>query len=176
MDSSSGFSAPAPGIVSRWRHSVAPIGTLTLEFCDAALIGLSPVLGQAEELPDLRADHPVAQALAAYAAADFQEYERCCRLLLLRVTGTPFQRQVWRALQEIPLGQVCSYGDLARRLQNAPRAVGQACRRNPVAILIPCHRVLAKDSLGGYAGERKGAALAYKELLLRHEGVGNAHA
>ncbi len=176
MDSSLSFSAPVPGIVSRWRYSVAPIGTLTLEFCDAALIGLSPVLGQAEELPDLPADHPVAQALAAYAAADFEAYERCRRRLLLRVLGTPFQQQVCRALQEIPLGQIRSYGELASRLQNAPRAVGRACRGNPIAILIPCHRVLAKDGLGGYAGEREGAALSYKKLLLQHEGVWDAHA
>jgi methylated-DNA-[protein]-cysteine S-methyltransferase len=83
--------------------------------------------------------------------------------------GTAFQATVWRALLGIPLGQTCSYGDLAARLQppSAPRATGGAIGRNPLAVLVPCHRVVGADgSLTGYA-----SGLAIKQLLLRHEGV-----
>lgn len=73
----------------------------------------------------------------------------------LNLSGTPFQRRVWRALQEIPYGETRSYEEVARAVgaPQAVRAVGQACARNPVALLIPCHRVVRKEgSLGGYSG------------------------
>lgn len=77
--------------------------------------------------------------------------------------GTPFQQKVWAALRRIPYGETLSYGELARRLGSSPRAVGAAVGRNPISLLIPCHRVLgAGGSLTGYAGglERKKALLA----------------
>ena len=85
------------------------------------------------------------------------------------VTGTPFQRQVWQALIEIPRGETRSYAWVARRVgrPRAARAVGQAVGSNPLPVLVPCHRVLASDgSLGGYGG-----GLEMKEELLRLEGV-----
>ncbi|MEY2342224.1 methylated-DNA--[protein]-cysteine S-methyltransferase [Acidithiobacillus sp. IBUN Pt1247-S3] len=177
MDSSPSLPASLPGVVgSHWLYTVEPIGTVSLEFFGTTLVGLHPLLGQAEDLPYLDSCHPLAQTLAAYAAADFVAYERLRRRLPMRASGTPFQRCVWNALQKIPLGRVRSYGELASVLHNAPRAVGQACRRNPIAILIPCHRVLAKHGLGGYSGKREGAEIAYKDLLLRHEGVEYARA
>lgn len=84
-----------------------------------------------------------------------------------KVTGTPFQERVWRALTTIPYGETRSYMDLAAliNLPKACRAVGNANGANPLAILIPCHRVIHKDgSLGGYAG-----GLSHKEKLLAHE-------
>ena len=67
--------------------------------------------------------------------------------------GTPFQQRVWAALRTIPPGQTRSYADLARLLASGPRAVGQANGRNPIPIIIPCHRVVAADgSIGGYSG------------------------
>lgn len=85
--------------------------------------------------------------------------------------GTTFQQRVWNALRAIPSGAVLSYGELATQLGTAARAVGGACRRNPISILIPCHRVVARRGLGGYAGEIDGDLLAIKRWLLRHEGV-----
>lgn len=82
-------------------------------------------------------------------------------------TGTPFQRLVWRTLRSIPLGATVSYGELARRIGNpsAVRAVGLANGSNPIAIVVPCHRVIGSDgSLTGYAG-----GLARKRWLLAHE-------
>lgn len=90
--------------------------------------------------------------------------------LLEQVRGTEFQRRVWSALAKIPRGQSVSYGALAARLGSSPRAVGQACARNPLPILVPCHRVLARaGGLGGFAGARSGYLLQTKQLLLELE-------
>lgn len=87
------------------------------------------------------------------------------------LTGTPFQKKVWDALQYIPSGHTLSYGELAHQLNTYPRAIGQACRANPLPIIIPCHRVVAKEALGGYAGDTNGQFIAYKTWLLKHEGI-----
>ncbi len=84
--------------------------------------------------------------------------------------GTAFCARVWQALEEIPRGEVRTYGELARQLRTSPRAVAAACRANPYPILIPCHRVVAQAGLGGYCGQLQGAALAIKRWLLHHEG------
>lgn len=84
--------------------------------------------------------------------------------------GTPFQHKVWQAIQAIPVGETRSYGELARSLGSASQAVGNACRANPLPIIIPCHRVVAARGLGGYFGATDGAQLAAKRWLLRHEG------
>ena len=83
--------------------------------------------------------------------------------------GTPFQNRVWRALRRIPDDNTVSYGELAEKLQTSARAVGNACRRNPLPIVVPCHRVVARNGVGGYMGKRNGAALQMKQWLLRHE-------
>ena len=87
--------------------------------------------------------------------------------LPLKMEGTEFQKKVWEALQTIPYGQVCSYQDIARKVGNekAVRAVGGANNKNPIAIIIPCHRVIGKNgSLVGYGG-----GLPVKEFLLSLE-------
>lgn len=86
--------------------------------------------------------------------------------------GTPFRQRVWAALLNIPAGQTLTYGELARRVGSAPRAVGQAVGDNPWPILIPCHRVVAADgSLGGFMHSRVGFSQDIKRWLLRHEGA-----
>lgn len=90
--------------------------------------------------------------------------------LPLRLIGTSFQRNVWQELCKIPYGEIVSYQDVATNINNkkAVRAVGQANRRNPIPIIVPCHRVIGKNkSLTGYAGER----IDLKEKLLQLEGV-----
>jgi methylated-DNA-[protein]-cysteine S-methyltransferase len=91
--------------------------------------------------------------------------------LPLGLQGTDFQRQVWQLLRGIPAGATVTYGELAGQLGGSPRAVGGACRANPCPIVVPCHRVLAKDGPGGFAGGTGGRRLAVKLWLLRHEGV-----
>lgn len=98
------------------------------------------------------------------------EYEKGTRKIFnlpLHLIGTEFQKQVWNALLEIPYGETRSYQEIAIRIgkPKALRAVGGACNRNPIGIIVPCHRVIGKNgSLTGYAG-----GLSYKELLLNHE-------
>lgn len=91
--------------------------------------------------------------------------------LPLALSGTAFQLKVWRALQAIPVSQTMSYGELAARLHTSARAVGNACRANPVPLIVPCHRVIAKDGIGGFGGATRGRAIDRKRWLLRHEGA-----
>ena len=87
----------------------------------------------------------------------------------LLAQGTPFQHRVWQALRQIPYGQTQTYGKLAQRLKTSPRALANACRRNPFPLIIPCHRVLAKTGIGGYAGQQSGPLVNIKTALLQHE-------
>ena len=106
----------------------------------------------------------VRDQLADYFDGDLTDFS-----LPLAPLGTPFQHRVWRARSDIPYGEVCSYGELAKRLRTGPRAVGMACARNPLPVLIPCHRVVgANGALTGYTG---GDGLATKDFLLNLEGV-----
>jgi methylated-DNA-[protein]-cysteine S-methyltransferase len=92
--------------------------------------------------------------------------------LPLQPAGTPFQRRVWEQISAIPGGQTETYGQLAKALHNAPRAVGQACGANPYPVVVPCHRVVASQGgLGGFARERGGFLLEVKRWLLQHENV-----
>ncbi|ASQ47133.1 methylated-DNA--[protein]-cysteine S-methyltransferase [Legionella clemsonensis] len=89
--------------------------------------------------------------------------------LSLKPQGTSYQQQVWNALLVIPVGRTVTYGELAATLQSSPRAIGQACKSNPIALFIPCHRVVGKNSQGGYMGRTD--ALRYKISLLAHEAL-----
>ena len=107
--------------------------------------------------------------LLQYFAGERRQFE-----LPLRPAGTPFQLTVWRALEEIPFGATSTYGELARRIgaPRAVRAVGAANGRNPLPIVVPCHRVIGSDGrLTGFGG-----GLPVKQFLLVHEGIGHAGA
>jgi methylated-DNA-[protein]-cysteine S-methyltransferase len=111
------------------------------------------------------ADEPFAEVRAQLG--DYFAGARTTFDLPLELRGSPFQRQVWRALQEIPYGETISYGELARRIgiPSASRAVGVANGHNPVAVIVPCHRVIGADgSLTGYGG-----GLERKRVLLELE-------
>jgi methylated-DNA-[protein]-cysteine S-methyltransferase len=89
----------------------------------------------------------------------------------LAPAGTSFQRRAWDAIGAIPRGESRTYGELARELRTAPRAVGGACGANPIALLVPCHRVVgSRGALGGFMHAAAGDALAIKRWLLVHEG------
>jgi len=92
--------------------------------------------------------------------------------LPLKPAGTAFQRRVWTQIAAIPPGHTETYGQVAKNLNNAPRAVGQACGSNPYPVVVPCHRIVATGGgLGGFARERGGFLLDVKRWLLRHEGI-----
>ena len=96
----------------------------------------------------------------------FETTEFLDKLDLLPV-GTSFQLMVWKRLRQIPVGETITYGELARELQTSSRAIGQACRTNPLVIFIPCHRVVSKIGSGGYIGDQK--KILIKLWLLEHE-------
>jgi methylated-DNA-[protein]-cysteine S-methyltransferase len=150
----------------------SPTGLLTLVAHDAALVAVWWDLG--EGLPTALRDamredsHPVlvetARQLREYFAGDRKAFD-----LPLDPHGTEFQKKVWLALREIPFGQTRSYGEIARRIgmPSASRAVGAANGKNPIPIIVPCHRVIgANGTLTGFGG-----GLENKALLLALEGV-----
>ncbi len=151
-----------------YTHHDSPLGPLLLTSNGTALTGL--YLTAHAHGPAIAADWvcdqdaaPFAETkrqLDAYFAGVLTDF-----VLLLAPTGTEFQKRVWAALRRIPYGETCSYGELARRLgdPNAARAVGLANGRNPIFLIVPCHRVIgASGKLTGYGGgiERKAALLA----------------
>jgi len=91
--------------------------------------------------------------------------------LPFELRGTDFQLRVWNALTHIKSGETIAYGELADRLQSGARAVGNACRNNPVSIIVPCHRVVAVSGIGGYSGKTDGREVNRKKWLLGHEGI-----
>lgn len=120
-----------------------------------------------------RPDQAPTTPLAAEAARQLKAYiaDPSFRFgLPLRPAGTTFQRRVWQAISAIPSGQTHTYGQLAKDIKNAARAVGQACGANPYPVVVPCHRVVATcGGLGGFARERGGFLLEVKRWLLSHE-------
>lgn len=115
---------------------------------------------------------PPRNALAREVCAQLKAYFRDAQFkfdLPLDLIGTEYQQRVWRALQRIPSGKILSYGRLAMRLDSGARAVGGACRANPVPIVVPCHRVVATQGLGGFMGAQAGHAMDIKRWLLAHE-------
>ena len=152
------------------QHTVidSPYGALTLVAEDGALCGLY-MTDQRHRPPEetfgARDARPFAEAeeqLEAYFAGELKDFT-----LDLRLNGTPFQRTVWDRLRKIPYGETRTYGDLAAALGNpaASRAVGLANGRNPIGIVVPCHRVIgASGGLTGYGGglERKRRLLDFE--------------
>jgi methylated-DNA-[protein]-cysteine S-methyltransferase len=140
----------------------SPLGPLTL-FADADALIAVEWGGAPDPAPTPVLREAVAQ-LEAYFRGRLTSFE-----LPLRLPSSPFQRAVWVLMGDIPYGATRTYGDLARELDSAPRAVGGACGRNPIPIIVPCHRVLgAGGRMAGYSG---GAGVETKQALLRLEGV-----
>ena len=139
-----------------------PAGELVLVGDEDVLRGVYFADGRHPPLDDLReADEPF--AVARDQLAEYFAGERRVFTLAVDPPGTAFQRRVWQALQTIPYGTTRAYGALARELGTAPRAVGLANGRNPLSIVVPCHRLVgAAGALTGYGGglHRKEALLA----------------
>jgi methylated-DNA-[protein]-cysteine S-methyltransferase len=153
-----------------FTHHNSPLGALLLTGDRQSLTGIYlpqqkyyPAIGPDwHEDPDAEPFALTRTQLDDYFAGDRHSFD-----LPLAPVGTEFQHQVWHLLRQIPYGQTCSYGDLAQDLglPGGARAVGAANGRNPLSIVVPCHRVIAASgALTGYAG-----GLDRKQLLLRHE-------
>ena len=137
----------------------SPVGHLTLDASGETIArirwandpsgGPTPLLKEA------------ARQLQAYFAGRLVEFD-----LPLAARGSAFEHRVWDAMCAIPYGETRSYSDLAHAVDSGPRAIGGACGKNPIPIVVPCHRVLARGGLGGYSG---GAGLPTKQFLLNLE-------
>lgn len=156
-----------------------PLGVLELDLCGDVVVGAGFVLDAVPAAVALEALPRDAPAPLRWLQAYFFHPESAWRAVAVRVEpsdvpGTAFQRRVWRALQAIPPGHTRTYGALATELGTAARAIGGACRSNPCALFIPCHRVVAKGGAGGFMGARGGARIDLKAALLRHEAHASA--
>ena len=143
----------------------APFGALGVRVEDGVLAGIDflPAVSELRAANDVKTQTICAQ---------LTEYLKNPRHLLdfpMHLTGTPFQLRVWRALQTIPVGETLTYTELARQVSSGPRAVANACGANPIPIIIPCHRVVAKGGLGGFMQGREAGSLSIKQWLLAHE-------
>jgi methylated-DNA-[protein]-cysteine S-methyltransferase len=159
-------------LAGRRTHTVvdSPVGPLTLVAVDGGLAGL--YMTEQRHLPPpevfgARDDDGEPFAAAADQLGEYFTGQRTAFDIALALDGTAFQRRVWAALREIPYGQTISYGQLADRIgqPSASRAVGLANGKNPVGIIVPCHRVVGSDgNLTGYGG-----GIDRKRYLLAHE-------
>ena len=145
---------------------------LPLAHCCLALSFEGPCLAAAEFVaadtplrgPASTSQEHVVNQIERYMSDPQQafEFEAC-------PSGTEFQHRVWQALCEIPVGSTVTYGELAEGLDSSARAVGNACRDNPIPLLVPCHRVVAANGIGGFMGQRQGDEVSIKQALLQHE-------
>ncbi len=145
----------------------APFGVLGIRCTQDVLVGIDFLAPDtALQPPGDGLSRKVCEQLMAYFANPDFRFN-----LPLQLNGTAHQSKVWRAMCAIPCGHTRQYGALAKELASSARAVGQACGANPVPIVIPCHRVVSKVGLGGFANHREGSTLDIKRWLLAHEGA-----
>ncbi|WED42529.1 methylated-DNA--[protein]-cysteine S-methyltransferase [Legionella cardiaca] len=143
-----------------------PVGWLEITYDEHYIhhaIFIDPPLLQQDSPPN-QLTQTIKQELENYFSDPHYRFQ-----LSLKPQGSPYQQLVWNALMVIPVGRTLTYGELAKKLQTSPRAIGQACKKNPITLFIPCHRVVGKHDQGGYMGRPE--ALCYKTNLLSHEGA-----
>lgn len=138
-----------------------PVGLLSVEERDGAIVRLD---WSADGIARSALLDAALDQLRAYFAGELQVFD-----LPLQVDGSDFQRRVCDAMFAIPFGETRTYGDIARELGGAAQPVGNACGANPIPVIIPCHRVLGANGLGGFSGA---GGVETKVALLKHEGAG----
>jgi methylated-DNA-[protein]-cysteine S-methyltransferase len=155
---------PAPTWNAKLR---APLATLGSRTAGGALTELAYLpLGERAQSPTDRVAERTVHELARYL--DDPEFGFT---VPLAPGGTPFQRRVWDAIRAIPRGESRTYAEVARAVASAARPVGQACGSNPIALIVPCHRVIgSRGALGGFMHAASGVPIDIKRWLLAHEG------
>ncbi len=158
LELSSGYSARIP----------APFAVIGVRTRNERLVGLEYLaLGAATLAPIDALSKEVSKQLKAFVKDARFRFD-----LPHEIHGTDFQRAVWEQIGMIPGGQTKSYGELAKSIRTSARAVGTCCGANRLPLIIPCHRVIAANGIGGFMHTRsEGAALSIKRWLLRHEGA-----
>jgi len=136
-----------------------PLGRTGIEERDGAIVAFYWQAGEmAPSTPLLR---EAVKQITAYFDNRLEAFD-----LPLNPAGSPFEQRVYNAMAAIPKGETRSYGDLAKCLNAQPQAIGQACGSNPIPVIIPCHRVVASNGLGGFSGN---GGVEMKVKLLKHE-------
>lgn len=147
-----------------YHKYVSPLGVITYQVKEGFLVSMT-IDDLDVEIENNEKSKKIDKTLEMY----FNNKLRDFNIPLAFEQGTPFQKQVWNELLKIPYGESRSYQDIANLIDNpkAVRAVGQACKKNPIGIVVPCHRVIGKDgSLTGYSGKNY---THIKKILLDHE-------
>ncbi|MFP6708880.1 MAG: methylated-DNA--[protein]-cysteine S-methyltransferase [Alphaproteobacteria bacterium] len=139
----------------------SPVGDITIAIDGGSVVSLDWGWARDQAVDDLLLKAKT--RLDDYFDGDSRAFD-----LPLQPAGTEFQRRVWSLMQEIPYGGTMTYGEMSDRLNSSARAVGMACGANPIPLIIPCHRVLAANGMGGYSGD---GGVETKVALLRLEGV-----
>ncbi|MEQ1883162.1 MAG: methylated-DNA--[protein]-cysteine S-methyltransferase [Burkholderiales bacterium] len=170
---------PAPDILGHTRKMnsllesyqakiAAPFAVLGIREIGEVLTDIEYLPSGAAPLkPQTRFAREVCRQLGAYLKDANFNFDLPCEIY-----GTVFQKRVWQSVRAIPAGSVLSYSEVARKIQSAPRPVGSACGANRIPILIPCHRVVASQGIGGFMHARSGSPIAIKRWLLNHENPG----
>lgn len=144
-----------------------PIGKISLTVKNDQLITLDFLYDDQSIQPVIHpATEHLVEDLKGYLNDPHYQFKYAVQLY-----GSHFQNKIWQTLLEIPIGKTRTYGQVAKEHSSSPRAVGQACRSNPIPIFVPCHRIVAANGLGGFSGKRQGKWLKLKEWLLKHEGL-----
>ena len=145
----------------------SPIGLLGISLQDGRVSQIEFLFGNrdVEVFADASSRQVMAQ-LEAYFSGGSRTFS-----IPLQPEGTDFQKKVWSRLSRIPCGETRTYGEIARELGTSPRAVGNACRSNPIPLVVPCHRVVSAQGIGGFSGATEGEKLDVKKWLLAHEDV-----
>jgi len=147
----------------------SPIGYLGINLAGEKLVGLK-FLGSKKPSAKVEAVKGTSSKKAVNSALNsYFSDPKNVDLPEIELAGTEYQKKIWKVLKKIGPGKTRTYGDIAKELKTSPRAVGNACRRNPVPIFIPCHRVVAASGRGGFMGYTTGEPMKIKDWLLTHE-------
>jgi len=150
------------------------LAILSTPFAALGVVTSGGRLSVVEFLPSATPAQPPQDELAREVCRQLQLYLRDPQFrfdLPLAQAGTAFQRRVWAGIAAIPAGATLTYAGLAEKLGSGARAVANGCGANPIALVVPCHRVVGSHGLGGFMGGRRAEALDIKRWLLAHEGV-----
>ncbi len=146
------------------------VGLLEVQLQSGKLVGLSYIKSkQRNKFPHLPLS-PAARKIRQQIQAYFKNAHTKLSVPIKFNRGTDFQQRVWREMLKIKPGKTLSYGELALIIGSGPRAVANACRANPIPVVVPCHRIVAKSGIGGYHGKTSGQFINIKQTLLNHEG------
>ena len=143
----------------------SPIGNLGLNISAKGIQRLCYLKTKQEtKIPESGFEFTVHRQIMEYFELRRTEFN-----LPIDIEGTTYQKRVWKQVSKILYGESLTYGEIAKAIDSGPRAVGNACRHNPIPIIIPCHRVVKKTGMGGYCGSLVGKEIQQKDWLLRHE-------